>query len=339
MAGFTWTSEKDKFEAIGFLARPGVVDSISAQVQHKYIEKFKERFAGKYSKEYPYDVGENKYGYQYRIDINHAEGCPKELLTHLEGKYKLRLENNDFIRELVEKYGFVFTNSNQDSREIFNKVSRIGGKEFEWFKSTFSINDKFIESLQVRLVESETSARIIDIKKKAKKVANKKTKQKQKYIQNGFSEGQLLYLGWIGELCVYNELIKRNSQLLEKLKINSLEEYKINWFNNGFQNDNQWVDKSVGQGCDIEIKTENHIIYLEIKSSKQESNIFTMTTNELITMHNKADEYFLIKVNNLEKILSDEAVDILVFDMPYERFFKPENIKEATFKMESEENE
>ena len=64
MAGFTWTSDKDKFEAIGFLARPGVVDTISAQVQHKYIENFKERFAGKYSKEYPYDVGENKYGYQ-----------------------------------------------------------------------------------------------------------------------------------------------------------------------------------------------------------------------------------------------------------------------------------
>ncbi len=51
MAGFTWTSQKAKMEAIGFLARPGVIESISAQVQHKYIERFKERFAGRYTSE------------------------------------------------------------------------------------------------------------------------------------------------------------------------------------------------------------------------------------------------------------------------------------------------
>lgn len=58
-----------------------------------------------------------------------------------------------------------------------------------------------------------------------------------------------------------------------------------------------------------------------------------MTTNELIKMKNAGKEYYLVKVNNLEKILKDEPIDVQIFESPYEKFFKPERIKTATFRL------
>lgn len=334
-----WGSDKEKYEAIGFLARPGVVDRISAQVQTKYINKFKARFAGKYSPEYPYDVGDNKRGYQYRIDINHTEGCPSGLLKYITGKYALRLENNDFIRDLVDNYGFMFTNGAQNSNYIYNIIGAMGGNKFKWFKNTYCINERYINALKEKAITLDMSAQIADDEGDSHRV-KKSTKKKAKGGVNGtFSDDELTNLGWIGELCVYKMLIDRREELLQKFELERTSDFTIDWYNNGFQNDDEWDDKSVGKGCDIEIVSGKRKIYVEVKTSRRKSNIFTMTRNEIVKMQSAGKDYYIVKIDNLDKILKEEPIDIQVFDLPYERFLKPNMIKTATFMIRGSENE
>lgn len=329
----SWTTDKEKFEAIGFLARPGVVDRISAQVQSKYVNRFKTRFAGKYMPEYPYDVGNNKRGYQYRIDINYIEGCPVELLGYITGKYALRLENNDFIRDLVDNYGFIFTNGEQNSANIYNIMSAIGGAEFEWFKNAYHINARFIGSLKDKTKTFDLKVKIVDENIEAKKVSKTSGKKGTNSAKSTFSDEELMNLGWIGELCVYKALVEKNEDILKKLNIDSATDYVVTWYNDGYQKDENWEDKSVGKGCDLEVSVGNRKIFIEVKSSKRKSGVFTMTTSELVKMKDAGEEYYLVKVNNLEKILKDEPIDIQIFDYPYDKFFKPERIKTATFRL------
>ena len=42
MSKIEWPSEADKFEAIGYLAKPGVIDTIEATVPADKLKKFKE---------------------------------------------------------------------------------------------------------------------------------------------------------------------------------------------------------------------------------------------------------------------------------------------------------
>ena len=53
-------------------------------------------------------------------------------------------------------------------------------------------------------------------------------------------------------------------------------------------------------------------------------------------MRNDAGKYYLIKVDYLERLLKNASPDLMVFDMPYETFFKPEKMQEATFRIEGD---
>ena len=53
----------------------------------------------------------------------------------------------------------------------------------------------------------------------------------------------------------------------------------------------------------------------------------------------ESDDYYIIKINWLEKIIKNESPDVYVFESPYIKFFKPEKMKEATFRIEGESNE
>ena len=92
-----------------------------------------------------------------------------------------------------------------------------------------------------------------------------------------------------------------------------------------------WKDKSVGQGCDIVIENEDRKIYLEIKTSKRKSSLFTMTSNEMQLMEQKNSDYYLVKINSFENILTGNSPEVYIFDVPYDRFFKTDKMKEATF--------
>ena len=64
-----------------------------------------------------------------------------------------------------------------------------------------------------------------------------------------------------------------------------------------------------------------------------------MTSTEMQKMRDEGDDYYLIKINWLEKIIKNESPDVYVFELPYTKFIKPEKMKEATFRIEGESNE
>ena len=94
----------------------------------------------------------------------------------------------------------------------------------------------------------------------------------------------------------------------------------------------KWNDKSIGQGCDLIVKTAGDTeIFIEVKTSKRTAPIFAMTTAELVKMEEKKEKYFLVKINNIERLLYQEKPDLIVYQSPFDIFFHPNRIKDATF--------
>ena len=123
MSRIEWKSIEDKYEAIGYLAKPGVIETIEATVPEDKLDKFKEEYKGKYSEEFPYVTKpKSKYGYQFRIYLSDTDGCPSCLVDYLDNKYGNRLNDNHFIAELVKEYGFKFTKTQQNSEYIHKCV-------------------------------------------------------------------------------------------------------------------------------------------------------------------------------------------------------------------------
>ena len=105
MSRIEWKSVEDKYEAIGYLAKPGVIETIEATVPEDKLDKFKEEYKGKYSEEFPYVTKpKSKYGYQFRIYLSDTDGCPSCLVDCLDNKYGNRINDNHFIAELVKEY-------------------------------------------------------------------------------------------------------------------------------------------------------------------------------------------------------------------------------------------
>ena len=101
MSRIEWKSVEDKYEAIGYLAKPGVIETIEATVPEDKLDKFKEEYKGKYSEEFPYVTKpKSKYGYQFRIYLSDTDGCPSCLVDCLSSKY------DDEIKEYIDKINF-----------------------------------------------------------------------------------------------------------------------------------------------------------------------------------------------------------------------------------------
>ena len=147
MAKLKWKSEEDKFEAIGYLAIPGVISSIEPTVSKDKKARFEKEYKGKFSDGYPYTA--SKYGYQFRIYLGDTDGCPDSLRSSLDGAYGNRLNNTDFIKELVEKYGFKFTREPQNSEYIrdcvYKSVKKASLKKA--FEKGINSYKSFIEDL------------------------------------------------------------------------------------------------------------------------------------------------------------------------------------------------
>ncbi len=337
-----WASEKDKYEAIGFLARRGVVQNIEANVPTRFIERFKEKFKGRYTSNQPYDVGNKKGGEQYRITLNHLYGCPEFLKKQVDGVTKVRINATGFIRELVNNYGFMFSCSEQNG-ELINSIVQEKGKDaYEWFKSTYYPNTKFLDGLNQKSEENHgivvkgNREKSISTKKRQKNSV-KKVKKENSSVQ--FSDDELLRMGWIGEKFFYNLITTKNQDVFNELGLDYAEDINVNWFNSGFDSQPDWCDKSVGKGYDMEILAGRRKLLLEIKSSKKKPGYFSMTGKELETMERKDKQYFIVKIDYLENLLSADNVEITIYKTPYLKFFKTEKVKTITFIIEGDENE
>lgn len=334
-----WPSDEDKFEAIGYLAKPGVVDTIEATVPADKLKKFKDEYHNKYSIEFPYVTkAGSKFGYQFRIYLSDTEGCPDFLASQLDEKYKNRINDTSFIAELVNEYGFRFTKKTQNEEQIRNLVSAKGANQIRSFEKGFRVYSDFLYDLSGKIIEGDLPQPCIVQPKVAAKAKGRKPKNSGE-MKSSFTREQLFKLGWLGETYIYKMLVIKDESLLQMLGINSSESYKIEWFNEGVQIGEEWEDKSVGQGCDIVVSLEDMDLYIEVKASKRKNGLFTMTSKEMQKMRDEAGKYYLIKIDFLERILKGESPEVMVFDSPYNVFFKPEKMKEATFKVEGDTNE
>lgn len=335
MSKIIWASEQDKFEAIGYLAKPGVVATIEATIPEDRLAKFKQEYDGKYSSEFPYTTkAGSKFGYQFRIYLQDTEGCPDFLEEQLDEKYNNRINDTAFIKELVLQYGFRFTHQPQDSEWIRKIVSMKcqtpngHPDNFRAFRKGFYVYENFISSLSEQIKSKNVVNPIFTEPHMSKKLGTKKHTHNIE-VKSSFTMQQLSSLGWLGEEYFYRLLVNKNSDIIEILNLSP--QYSVEWFNKGCNEADGWIDKSVGQGCDITVSMGDEKIYFEVKSSKRKNPFFTMTSNEMQLMEKEKLKYYIVKIDYLEKLLKSDSPEIMIFDRPYDRYFKPHKMKEATF--------
>lgn len=121
-------SEADFCYILGYLASPGRVGFIEAQIPEDKIQLFKNEYPGQ--EYYPITQGETsggntmKQGIQFRIYFNNINNCPSVLLPYLgEGNtgYVKRINKGKFIEKIIEKYGFKFGHY-QDAKTIRDNI-------------------------------------------------------------------------------------------------------------------------------------------------------------------------------------------------------------------------
>ncbi len=361
MANWEWPSIADKLEAIGYLAVPGVISSIEATVPKGKTKQFREEYTNSYSEEYPYEA--DKYGRQFRIYLNDTEGCPDFLRNHLDGKYGNRINNTQFIDELVKEYGFKFTKAPQDANFIRNKVfSKHTASELNAFRKGFNGYREFVHHIE-ELVKTENSLsnpNALGYKERTiSRLSERKSENSEERLVSGFTPNQMLRLGWVGEEYIAYLLKIRDETLLGELSIPKDSNYKVEWFNEGVQNASEeylvinnwkeypfmeivkrWDDKSIGKGCDIVVTLDvGNVIYIEVKTSKRSYPYFNMTSVEMQEMEMQREKYVLVKINNFERLLKKESPDIIVITNPFEKLFHPKQMKEAIFIVGEKNNE
>ena len=111
--------DAERIAIIGYLAQDGVIKEITAEVPLRRSDEFQEKYGIK-----PYIIrSDNKFSNQYRIYLTDPEGAPEKLKEALDTRYQ-RLNDNEFVRELVDEYGFVFFDK-QNSKGILKCVKEL----------------------------------------------------------------------------------------------------------------------------------------------------------------------------------------------------------------------
>ena len=354
MAKIKWPTIEDKLEAIGYLAVPGVISDIEANVPYGKKNDFIEKYKGRFSEEYPYEYSKDadKYGQQFRIYLNDTDGCPKVLKRYLDKKYGNRINNSLFVEELVTDYGFRFTKEPQDSENICEIVrwKHKSAQEIQAFKRGYHIYKELVQNIEDAVSKEYNLSNPNILKYKRKEIKRSSTyKQNKEQKQTGFTPNQMLKLGWSGEEYIAYLLKTKDESFIKALSIPANTDYTVEWFNDGVQRAEEkleinpykkfsyeirkkWDDKSIGKGCDIVVTLESgKSIYIEVKTSMRSYSYFSMTSSEIQEMELRANNYYLIKVNNFIRLLDYESPDVIVVRNPYKKLFHPNQIKEATF--------
>lgn len=355
MANYEWKSDEEKFEAIGFLAIPNVVRAIEATVPADLLDKFKREYKGKYFGEYPYTTkAKSKYGYQFRIYLNDVDGCPESISKLLDTTYGNRINNSGFIKELVQKYGFKFTNAPQNTKEIVECVSKaVGSPLYDSFRKGLHSNRDFLKELESLLKEGDyyIKPNILDYKEQSIGRTRSRNGSNEIDKPGSLKPKEMLMLGWNGEEYIAQLLDKHDESFLNAIGIGSDAEYSYVWFNNGVQDAEvedisvtpssgyfffefikKWEDRSVGEGCDIRLTTDSgEVIDIEVKTSRGTYPFFDMTSVEMQEMEKMDEHYILVKVNNFGRLLKAGSPDLIIIKNPFRKLFHPKQMKEATF--------
>ena len=165
------------------------------------------------------------------------------------------------------------------------------------------------------------------------KTKNASDKIAYKMRGKSLSDSQCKVLGWVGEQyikCLFDNI---ESEIRNKLGLAKDESIKESiWYNEGCTFDASWQDKSVGHGCDIEITTtKDRKLLVEVKSSLSNTPFFSTTGNELLTMAENKDNYFLIKVENVKALYDNKKPSIVVVKNPIKLLQNIYNIRDISF--------
>lgn len=116
----------------------------------------------------------------------------------------------------------------------------------------------------------------------------------------------------LGELYINKLLEEKNSSLLEQLNLFD-KNIDIICYNKDYNNQKDWEDKSIYKGHDIlvKLKDSNEEIYLEVKTSLEDTNFYSMSGNELKFSKEKGENYYIIKISNFATINSDSNTNTL----------------------------
>lgn len=132
-------SQREMFELVGYLARPGRIASVEAEIPMDGRDGvFEGMFPGQTYR--PITLGStpsgivNKTGPQFRINFASIENCPAVLRNNIgagNGACAGRLNRSKFVLDLVQNYGFRFGDV-QDVQRIRNIAVQKGyGEDFD----------------------------------------------------------------------------------------------------------------------------------------------------------------------------------------------------------------
>ena len=212
-----------------------------------------------------------------------------QLSNHVKSKY------GEFIDDLVvlnaKENKYQELNFQKTKKEIISTSNSI--KEFiKDFDKKSHYSEPFIYFAKRRQPSKIKKLKFINFGK------NKKN--------NKFTDEDKFQIGWRGEKYFYYLLSNKINSLHEQLKFSHNETLlSVDWFNNGFEDNENWTDKSIGKGYDIDVKTSLRNFKIEVKTSWDNINYYTVTTNELKSMKDNENNYFLIKINKLFNTISD----------------------------------
>ena len=318
--------DNERLAIIGYLAQKGVVDTITAEVPKKKIAEFKERYGVE-----PYPIpSDKKYGNQYRVYLSDPDSAPPVLRAALDTKYS-RLNDSKFVSELIDNYGFTFF-SKQNSQKILERAKQQAPDSFNSFLSGYNTNSDFIKALTDTVQKGNLPIpTITSVSDEQERMKGKKKKTLFFDSNTLFSDEQLMYLGWAGEEYLYRHLASGTEVAFAPFTIDVRNVKDIVWFNQGYTANKDWVDRSIGMGGDILIKTTDSEYLIEVKSSKRRSPIFAMTSCEMMNMQKLRNRYYLAKLDYMENLVSGQSPSLCVYKDPFERFFTPKRMQKATF--------
>ena len=317
----------ERLMIIGYLAQEGVVKEITAEVPLRKSDEFQSKYGIK-----PYIIySDKKYSDQLRIYLTDPDSAPPQLKEALDIKHS-RLNDNVFVRELVENFGFTFF-SKQNSQIILQKAKQLAPHEYDAFLNGYNINNNFIKAL-TNVVHAGNFPAPDIIQVPNTQELPKRTKKQAGIISDTdsqFSEEQLMYLGWAGEEYLFKFLEMGTEAAFAPFDIDVRSVEDVVWYNQGYKESEKWVDGSIGKGCDILVKTTVSDYHIEVKSSRKRSPIFGMTSFEMLKMMELRSSYYLAKLDYLENIVNGKAPSLRVFKDPYACFFTPAKMHKAIF--------
>lgn len=191
----------------------------------------------------------------------------------------------DLYEELVNKM------SMYDYENIINNINHNNSSFLDLDEADHLINEtlrKYSGDREVQLITLEAPQNIPNKKEKQNISIKYHNYKKTDYVEKAKEDGKI---GLLGEKMVYDYEIQR---LMQKGIENPKS--KIRWVSK--ESDNYGYDI---QSVDIDELNNEHPIYIEVKTTKLQSTApFYLSNNELNTMKDKGDYYYIYRVYSIE---------------------------------------